>query len=181
MDEETARILKDAGMETYHHNLETARSFFPSVCTTHDYEDDVQTVRAAKRAGITVCSGGIFGLGETLSQRLELAFTLKELTVDSVPLNFLNPVPGTPLEGADHLTPLECLKTIALFRFILPATRISVCGGREHNLRDLQSWIFHAGASGAMVGNYLTTSGRQVDKDLQMIGDLGLRPESCHE
>jgi biotin synthase len=181
MDEETARVLKAAGMETYHHNLETSRSFFPSICTTHDYEDDVQTVRAAKRAGLTVCSGGLFGLGETLAQRLELAFTLKELSVDSVPLNFLNPVAGTPLEGADHLTPLECLKTIALYRFILPASRITVCGGREHNLRDLQSWIFHAGASGAMVGNYLTTSGRQVEKDLQMIVDLGLRPESCHE
>lgn len=180
MDEATARRLKAAGMETYHHNLETARSFFPAICTTHDYEDDVNTVRAAKKAGLTVCSGGIFGLGETMAQRIELALTLRELEVDSIPLNFLNPVPGTPLADADNLTPMECLLTIALFRLILPSRRISVCGGRERNLRDLQSWIFLAGASGTMIGDFLTTSGRPVESDLQMIRDMGLTPEVCH-
>ncbi len=179
IDRETALMLKEAGMETYHHNLETARSFFPNVCTTHDYEEDVETVRVAKEAGLKVCCGGIFGLGETVAQRVELALTLRELDVDSVPLNFLNPVPGTRLEGACNITPMECLTTIALFRFILPKKKISVCGGREKNLRDLQSWLFMAGASGTMVGNYLTTAGRPVETDLQMISDLELDTAGC--
>ncbi len=179
IDRETATVLREAGMETYHHNLETARSFFPNVCTTHDYQEDVDTVRIAKEAGLKVCCGGIFGLGESAAQRVELAITLRELDVDSVPLNFLNPVPGTRLAGACNITPLECLTTIALFRFILPAKKISVCGGREKNLRDLQSWIFLAGASGTMVGNYLTTAGRPVETDRQMISDLELATASC--
>lgn len=181
IDLETAMALKEAGMETYHHNLETSRSFFPNVCSTHDYEEDVETVRVAKQAGLKVCCGGIFGLGENTSQRLELALTLRELDVDSIPLNFLNPVPGTRLEGACNITPMECLKTIALFRFVLPKKKISVCGGREKNLRDLQSWIFMAGASGTMVGNYLTTAGRPVEVDRQMVSDLELDTASCGE
>ena len=181
IDRETALSLKEAGMETYHHNLETARSFFANVCTTHDYEEDVATVRVAKEAGLKVCCGGIFGLGESAAQRVELALTLRGLDVDSVPLNFLNPIPGTRLEGACNITPLECLKTIALFRFILPKKKISVCGGREKNLRDLQSWIFMAGASGTMVGNYLTTAGRPVEVDRQMIDDLEFHAASCCE
>lgn len=181
IDRETAMALKAAGMETYHHNLETARSFFPNVCTTHDYEEDVATVRVARQAGLKVCCGGIFGLGENMAQRMELALTLRELDVDSVPLNFLNSIPGTRLEGACHITPMECLTTIALFRFILPEKKISVCGGREKNLRDLQSWIFMAGASGTMVGNYLTTAGRPVAVDRQMISDLELDAASCCE
>ena len=179
IDRETALALKNAGMETYHHNLETARSFFPQVCTTHDYEEDVATVRVAKEAGLAVCCGGIFGLGESPAQRVELAFTLGELDVDSVPLNFLNPIEGTRLAAADNLTPLECLKTIALFRFILPDRRLSVCGGREKNLRDLQSWIFMAGASGTMIGNYLTTTGRSAELDWQMLKDLEIPITGC--
>lgn len=175
---ETALALKEAGVETYHHNLETARSFFPGICTTHDYEDDVGTVRIAKLAGMMVCCGGIFGLGESAGQRVELALTLRELDIDSVPLNFLNPIPGTRLEGADFINPLDCLATIAIFRFILPAKRISVCGGREKNLRDLQSWMFLAGASGTMIGNYLTTTGRPPEQDWQMLKDLGLEVAS---
>jgi len=174
IDRETAVVLRDAGMMKYHHNLETARSFFPNICTTHDYEEDVQTVRAVKEAGLRVCCGGIFGLGETPEQRVEFAFTLKELEVDSVPINFLNPVPGTRLAHADFLTPMECLRIIALFRYVMPDKQISVCGGREKNLRDLQSWMFFAGASGTMVGNYLTTTGREPEQDLQMFRDLGL-------
>lgn len=181
IDEETAITLRDAGVETYHHNLETARSFFPSICTTHDYEEDVETVRVAKRAGLTVCCGGIFGLGETAAQRIELAMTLRELEVDSVPLNFLNPIEGTRLAGSSFITPLECLKTIALFRLILPEKKIAVCGGREQNLRDLQSWIFFAGASGTMIGNYLTTTGRPADQDWQMLKDLELTVGGCCE
>jgi biotin synthase len=179
IDKESATALKGAGVETYHHNLETARSFFPAICTTHDYEEDVETVRMARDAGLKVCCGGIFGLGESAAQRVELALTLRELDVDSVPLNFLNPIDGTPLEGANFITPLECLATIAIFRFILPNKKISVCGGRETNLRDLQSWIFMAGASGTMIGNYLTTMGRPPEQDWQMIRDLGIEVAAC--
>jgi biotin synthase len=179
IDAGTAAILKEAGVETYHHNLETAGSFFPNICTTHDYREDMETVRAAKKAGLKVCSGGILGLGESAAQRVELAVTLRDLEVDSVPLNFLNPIQGTPLEKADFITPLQCLAAIAIFRFMLPRARISVCGGREANLRDLQSWIFMAGASGTMIGNYLTTTGRPPEQDWQMLKDLNLEVSTC--
>jgi biotin synthase len=179
MDYNTALKLKEAGMVTYHHNLETSRSFFPSICTTHDYEDDVETIQAAKRAGLNVCCGGIFGLGESFAQRIEMAETLRELEVDSVPMNFLDPVGGTKLADASFLTPMECLKTIAIFRFMLPQKNITVCGGRETNLRELQSWIFLAGASGMMTGNYLTKAGRSPELDRQMLTDLELTLEVC--
>lgn len=178
---ESARALKAAGCITYHHNLETARSYFPQICTTHDYEDDVQTVRSAKLAGMEVCCGGIFGLGETLAQRIELGMTLRELDVDSVPLNFLNPVAGTPLQDAQLLTPMDCLRIICLYRYLLPQKRITVCGGREKNLREFQSAIFMAGASGTMVGNYLTTIGRSHAIDLQMIEDAEVTINACQQ
>lgn len=174
-----AKALAEAGCVTYHHNLETARSFFPQVCTTHDYEEDVATVRLAKDAGMKVCCGGILGLGESLEQRIELAETLKELDVDSVPLNFLNPIKGTPLENNAELTPMDCLRAITLFRYFLPSKPISICGGRESNLRDLQSWMFMAGASGTMIGNYLTTTGRSRETDLQMLADLEVKIDVC--
>jgi biotin synthase len=179
LDVETALLLKQAGMVTYHHNLETARSFFPSICTTHDYEDDVETVRAVKQAGLKVCCGGIFGLGENFHHRVEMAETLRELNVDTVPINFLNPVEGTRLADADFLTPMECLKIIAIYRFMLPEKNLTVCGGREKNLRELQSWIFLAGASGMMTGNYLTTPGREPEQDRQMLSDLELTIGEC--
>ncbi|MEI6207428.1 MAG: biotin synthase BioB [Desulfuromonadales bacterium] len=176
---ETARQLQEAGMVTYHHNLETSRSFFPNICTTHDYQDDVETVRAVKQVGLRVCCGGIFGLGETFIHRVELAETLRELDVDTVPINFLNPVEGTRLADADFLTPMECLKIIAIYRFMLPEKCLTVCGGRERNLRELQSWIFMAGASGMMTGNYLTTPGRSPEQDHRMLTDLELTVEAC--
>jgi biotin synthase len=171
-----ARRLVDSGITRYHHNLETARSFFPKICTTHDYEEDLETVRIAKAAGLAVCAGGILGLGESWEQRVELAITLRKLGVDSVPLNFLNPIPGTRLADRSLLKPMTALRCIALFRFILPQQEIPICGGREVALKDFQSWIFLAGASGLMVGNYLTTNGREVDDDMEMIEELGLRP-----
>lgn len=170
----TALQLKEAGLSRYHHNLETAPSFFPHICTTHRYEEDLDTLRNAKEAGLEVCSGGIFGLGESPEQRLELAFTLREMEVDSAALNFLNPIPGTPLEGTNNLTPLEILKSVALFRFILLDKDIRICGGREFGLRDLHPLIFWAGANGIMIGNYLTTRGRDYQADLHMIQDLKL-------
>jgi biotin synthase len=179
LGEGTALLLKEAGMVTYHHNLETSRSFFPNICTTHDYEEDLETVRAVKRVGLKVCCGGIFGLGENFAHRVELAETLRELDVDTVPINFLNPVQGTRLAGAHFLTPMECLKIIALYRFMLPHKSLKICGGREKNLRELQSWIFLAGASGMMTGNYLTTPGREPEQDRQMLTDLGMTVAGC--
>jgi biotin synthase len=165
--------LKKAGLKRFHHNIETAESFFPNICTSHTYADRIATAKAAKQAGLELCCGGLFGLGETRAQRVEFGFALKELDADSVPLNFLNPVEGTPLAGQKPLSPEEILKSIAVMRYILPEKDISVCGGREVNLCDLQSWIFFAGANGMMTGNYLTTSGRGARQDLKMIEDLG--------
>lgn len=176
MNAETLQKLKDAGLQSYHHNLETAKSFFPNICTTHDYEEDVNTVRTAKGLGFYTCCGGVFGLGESREQRVELAETLIKLDVDSIPINFLNPRSGTPLGNANNLTPIECLKIIALYRFMLPAKDIVICGGRQVNLRDMQCLIFAAGANGMMIGNYLTTFGRPPEEDLKMISDLGLKP-----
>ena len=166
--------LLSRGLRSVHHNLETSRSFFPSVCSTHDYEEDVRAVREAKAAGAWVCCGGIFGIGETAADRVELSMTLRELAVDSIPVNFLNPVPGTPVEARSGLTPFECLKIIAMLRLCHPGREIIICGGREVNLRDLQSLMFAAGATGTMAGNYLTTAGRPADDDVRMIRDLGL-------
>jgi biotin synthase len=180
LDQQTAAALAEAGCNTYHHNLETARSYFPSICTTHDYEEDVETVRVAKAAGMRVCCGGIFGLGESHDQRIELAHTLRELDVDSIPINFLNPVKGTKLEGKTDLTPMDCLRIVAMMRYTLPQKHITVCGGRETNLREFQSWIFMAGADGMMIGNYLTTTGRDEKVDLQMLKDAEVKVESCH-
>ncbi len=170
------KTLKESGLESYHHNLETSASFFPNICTTHGYEEDVQAVRTAKELGFYVCSGGIFGIGETWEDRIELAETLKKLDVDSIPVNFLNPRPGTPLEGAKNLSPIDCLRIIAVFRLMMPRKDIVICGGRHVNLRDLQSLIFAAGANGMMIGNYLTTPGREPGADMQMLKDLGLKP-----
>lgn len=172
-----AERLKQAGLECYGHNLESSRRFFPKHCTTHTYEDRVETIGHLKRAGIKICSGGIIGMGETREDRCDLAFSLRELGANVVPINILNPIPGTPLADQPQLPPLEILKTIACFRFILPRQEIMVAGGRTVNLRDLQSMIFSAGASALMVGNYLTTLNQPVEKDLQMLKDLGLDPD----
>lgn len=171
---ENISYLLSRGLRSVHHNLETARRFFPSICTTHDYEADVRAVSEAKAAGAWVCCGGIFGIGETVADRVELAMTLREIDADSIPINFLNPIEGTPLEGKFELTPFGCLKIIIMMRLCHPSKEIIICGGREVNLRDLQCLIFAAGATGMMIGNYLTTPGRPVEDDLRMIEDLGL-------
>jgi biotin synthase len=168
--------LKEAGVECYGHNLESSSRFFSKTCTTHTYDDRLETINHLKRAGIKICSGGIIGMGETREDRCELAFALKEIGANVVPINILNPIPGTPFEKNEPLTVMEILKTIACFRFILPRREIMIAGGRTVNLRDAQSMVFMAGASALMVGNYLTTLNQPVEKDLQMLKDLGLDP-----
>ena len=175
-NQNVADRLKEAGLECYGHNLESSRRFFPQHCTTHTYEDRVQTIGYLKKAGIKICSGGIIGMGETREDRCDLALSLRELGANVVPINILNPIPGTPFEKNPPLPPLEILKTIACFRLLLPRQEIMIAGGRTVNLRDAQSMIFMAGASALMVGNYLTTLNQSVEKDLQMLKDLGLDP-----
>ena len=170
--------LKEAGLKKLHHNLETSEEFFPKICTTHSYNERINNIKRAKALGFKICSGGLFGIGESLCDRVNLAFTLKELDVDSVPMNFFIPVKGTLLEKAANLPPIEILKTIAVYRIILQTPDIMICGGREVNLRDLQSMIFQAGANGMMSGGYLTAPGRDVAADLKMIQDLGLKTEN---
>lgn len=173
---EQLKYLKSKGLKRLHHNLETAESFFKKICTTHTYKERINTIKLAKKLGLEVCSGGIFGLGESLKQRIELAFTLKKLKVESVPINILNPIPGTPAyKNFKPISPLEVLRLIAVYRFILPKADIGLFGGREFALRDLQSLMFIAGANVTLVGNYLTTSGQSAQKDIQMIADLGLK------
>jgi biotin synthase len=175
IDEETARTLKVAGLYRYHHNLETSRSFFPEICTTHAYDEDVETIRAARAAGLSVCCGGIIGLGEGIRHRIELALTLRELNVDSVPVNILNPIKGTPMSQTPPLPPMEILMTIAVFRFLLPDRDIKLCGGKEKNLRQLMPLALVAGANSLMTGHYLTTPGRNAGLDIEMIKDLGFK------
>ena len=166
--------LKSAGLRGYHHNLETARSFFPNICTTHDYDQDVQAVRDALAEGLYVCSGGIFGLGESWEQRAELALTLRDLGVVSVPINFLSPIPGTPLAGRAPLAPEEALKIVALLRFLLPEAHLRICGGRRTVFgATLGTEPLEAGASGLMIGDYLTTRGLDAQADLQAILNAG--------
>ena len=181
LDLESLKALKRAGIHRYHHNLEAAESFYPSICTTHTYQERLATIRAAREAGLEICSGGILGMGESLEQRVELAAALGAEGVDSIALNFLLPLPGTALESIEPMKPLEIVKSIAMFRLINPRAEVRICAGRAL-LRDFQSWIFHAGATGMMVGSLLTTPGREVDDDLAMLKDLGLEIERsrCH-
>jgi len=179
LTDEQASDLASAGVRRYHHNLETSRRHFTEMVTTHTYDDRLVTLAAARRAGMELCCGGLFGIGETWEDRIELALTIRdEVRPQAVPLNFLHPVPGTPLENQPALAPMEILSIIAAFRMVLPEVDIRLAGGRERNLRNLQSWMFYAGASGFMIGNYLTTTGRKPPDDLQMIADLGMSVKS---
>jgi biotin synthase len=169
--------LKEAGVECYGHNLESSRRFFPQTCSTHTFQDRLETIGYLKKAGINICSGGIIGMGETREDRCDLAFELKAIGAKVIPINILNPIPGTPFAEIPRLPVMEILKTIACFRLILPRQEIMIAGGRTMNLRDAQSMIFMAGCSAMMVGNYLTTLNQPVEKDLQMLKDLGLDPD----
>ncbi len=176
LTEPQLRRLKAAGMRRYHHNLETAPGFFSKICTTHTFDDRLRTLRLARSVGLELCSGGLMGLGETLEHRVEFARLLANENVESIPLNFLVPIPGTPLEKQVPMTPQEILKAVIMVRLIAIRADVRVCGGRGH-LRDLQSMLFFAGATSIMVGPLLTVPGREVKHDVQMIEDLGLEIE----
>jgi len=169
LDAGAVELYRRAGLKHYHHNLETARSFFPAICTSHPYDRAVETVKMAREAGFYVCSGGILGLGESPLQRVELALELRRLEVDSIPLNFLQPVPGTPLADQPGLSPHAALLSIAMFRLVNPSRDLRICGGRQRTFGDFQGLIFAAGANGLMVGNYLTTRGRQWQDDRRLL------------
>ncbi|MHC5180767.1 MAG: biotin synthase BioB [Planctomycetota bacterium] len=174
VSEQNMQRLADAGVVRFNHNLETSERHFAEIVTTHKYADRVRTIEAGLKAGMGVCAGGIFGISETEADRIDMALELRRLGVDMVPMNFLHPIEGTPLGKAETMPPREILRIVALYRFILPKTHLKVAGGRVLNLRDMQSWIFHAGCTAILSGNYLTTAGRAVEEDLQMLKDLGL-------
>ncbi|MDR3124933.1 MAG: biotin synthase BioB [Endomicrobium sp.] len=178
ISDKSFKKLKEAGIKKMHHNLETSENFYPNICSTHSYKERVDTIKRAKNFGFEICSGGLFGIGESLKDRIDLAFTLKEIGSDSVPMNFFMPIKGIALEHLPVMHPIEILKTIAIYRIILQTPDIMVCGGREIHLRDLQSWIFQAGANGMMTGGYLTTTGRDIITDRQMVKDLDMELEA---
>jgi biotin synthase len=173
LDGEAARRLKAAGVARYNHNLETVEGLYSKICRTHTWRQRRDTVLAARRAGMQVCCGGIIGLGETMEERIGLAFALKELGPELVPINLLNPRPGTALAGQAALSSLEAIKAIAIFRLVMPRSTIKAAGGREAVLRGLQAAALLAGADGLIVGGYLTTQGAELAQDLQMVEDCG--------
>ncbi|MFQ5846182.1 MAG: biotin synthase BioB [Candidatus Methylomirabilales bacterium] len=168
MTEEQARSLKAAGVERVNHNLNTSRRFHPAICTTHTYDDRVRTVESVRRAGLSTCCGGIVGMGERDEDLIDLALSLRELDVASIPVNFLHPIPGTPLEGSQQLTPERCLKTLCLFRLVNPAKEIRVAGGRELNLGPQQHLALYP-ANSLFVDGYLTTPGQSAADTHRMI------------
>ena len=173
LTEEQLKTLKAAGCQRIHCNLETAKRHFPAICTTHTYEEKEAHIRRIQQAGLEVCSGGIFGLGETEEDRIDMAFALREHHVTSVPLNIFNPIPGTPFGKNKPPKPIEILRMFALYRFILPHAIMRVCAGRENSLRDMQAFALSAGLNGAMIGGYLTIAGRSPERDKQMAVDMG--------
>jgi biotin synthase len=172
LSEEHAKRLKNAGVDRYNHNLESSERFYSSFCTTHDFTDRVATAKTAKAAGLELCSGGLIGMGENLQDRVDLAFALRDLDADSIPVNFLDPRPGTPLEGLPRLTPADCLRTLAMFRFVNPDKEIRIAGGREACIGSMQVLSLYAANSMFTVG-YLTTSGQGYQADMDMVAQAG--------
>lgn len=171
--------LRDAGVTRVHNNLETSRRNFPNICTTHTYDDKIAAIRAAQAAGLTVCSGGIMGLGETVEDRIDMALTLRELDIHSVPVNVLNPIPGTPLEHNTPLTEDEVRRIVAVYRFLLPDASIRLAGGRGL-LPDKGRACFLSGANAAISGDMLTTAGITVETDRKLLHELGYEVKRCH-
>ena len=171
------KSLKDAGLNRYHHNLETSRRFFPEICQTHTFDEKLETIEAAKDAGLELCCGGIFGLGEGWEDRVDMALQIRQAGADSVPINFLIPVAGTALGGREVMPPLEALRIISLYRFLLPRKEVRICGGRGQCLGEFGNMVFKAGADGLLIGNYLTKKGCSPEDDLRMIEEQGLIPD----
>lgn len=169
LGEEDLRLLKGAGLSRYHHNIETSPRYFSKIVTTHAFKDRLETIEAAKKAGLEVCSGGIIGLGETWDDRIEMALILKKLDVTSVPINILVPIKGTPFEALDAISSIDAIRTIALFRIILEDKVIKIAAGRESILKDFQALAFMAGANGMLIGGYLTLKGRSVEDDRKLV------------
>lgn len=180
LDETQYRKVKQAGASRVHNNLETSRRNFPNICTTHTFEDKVAAIRAAQAAGLSVCSGGIMGLGETVEDRIDMALTLRELGIKSVPVNMLNAIPGTPLEGSERLTVEDMKRIVAVYRFLLPDAAIRLAGGRGL-MEDKGEGCFRSGANAAISGDMLTTAGITVETDLAMLERLGYRPRLLGE
>lgn len=172
LNEPGLTLLKNAGLSRYHHNIETSANYFPSIVSTHSFEDRLKTIKAAKSIGLEVCSGGIIGLGESWTDRIEMALLLNELDVTSVPLNILVPIQGTPMENTASLSCLDAIKTIALFRIILRTKIIKIAAGRESILKDFQAMAFMAGANGMLIGGYLTMRGRSIKEDWDLVKEI---------
>lgn len=165
-------VLKDAGLSRYHHNIETSPNFYSKIVTTHGFQERINTINAAKERGLEVCSGGIIGMGETWQDRIDIANLLMDLDVDSVPINFLIPMKGTPLESAETISCNDAIRTISIFRIILKEKTIKIAAGRETVLKDSQKLGFLAGANGMLIGGYLTVKGRDVEADQELIREI---------
>jgi biotin synthase len=172
LDENRLSILKEAGLDRYLHNIETSPEFFPQVVTTHSFTSRLDTITVAKRIGLEVCSGVIIGMGEKEIDRIRMAFILKELDVDSVPINILVPIAETPFETMPPLSIGEIMRSVALFRLILPSKTILICAGRESASKNVQSSPFMAGANGMIIGGYLTIKGREVEEDWELVEEI---------
>ncbi len=179
LDDAQAQRLKAAGVDRYNHNLETSRRFYPEICGTHTYDDRVASARAAKRAGLELCSGGLLGMGETPADRVDLAFALREIDADSVPVNLLDPRGGTRLAGRPRLSPMEGLRILAMFRFVLPDREIRIAGGREAVLGPMQPLALYA-ANSMFTNGYLTTAGQGHAADLAMLAAAGFTVAEIH-
>lgn len=172
LTDEQFHRLRMAGVSRYHCNIETSRRIFPDICTTHTYDDKIACIKRAKNAGFEVCSGGIIGMGETWEDRIDMAISLAELCVSSIPINALMPVKGTPLEGLERLSEEDILRTVAIFRYIVPTAEIRLAAGRDL-MTDCGKKAFLSGANSAITGDMLTTSGNDINGDLKMLGAMG--------
>jgi biotin synthase len=172
LEKSQLQLLKEAGLSRYHHNIETSRCFYPSIVSTHTFDERIKTINSAKQAGLEVCSGGIIGMGETWQDRIDMAYTLKELNVDSVPLNILIPIKGTPLESTAPLSADDAVRTICIFRIILKDKIIKIAAGREATFKDSQLMAFIAGANGMLIGGYLTVKSASLDADYALIKEI---------
>ena len=177
LSEAQARKLKEAGVGWVNHNLNTSERYYPEICTTHTYQERLATVRNIRKAGLLTCSGGIVGMGEEDSDILDMAFACREQEMDSIPINFLHPIKGTPMEAYRFLTPMKCLKILCVFRFLNPKSEVRAAGGREVNLRSLQAMVLYP-ANSIFVEGYLTTGGQSAEEARRMIEDMGFEMES---